>query len=263
MPLSQKTILQNLNRFLRWGVTLSTLFLSLNSHAEDFFSKYEKKRTLQFFVGSYFATNIRVNNTQSYFNKEPIQIYAPYIRFRWDNFQLTPDKMSYTFFKNLWAEIDLRLSYKGHAYNTDDMSPRHKTIYGGVTLRLLMFKFEALKDISGISDASIFSIATVIPLPISRSLLVILQAEIEFWDAKYTDYYFGVKQSEVTPTRPYYKGKWSKDYNFQMQFQFFWAKRWIAQLSPSFRYYDDTIAASPTVNKRREYALLFGLGYQF
>lgn len=263
MHLSLKYIIKTLCRSLGFGILISLLFSPHHAQAEDFFSRYEKRRTLQLFVGSYFATNIRVNNTQPYMDKEPIQIYAPYIRFRWDNFQMTPDKVSYTFFKNLWTEMDIRISYKGHAYNTVDMAPRHRTFYGGLTLRLLMFKFEALKDLSGISDASIYSIAAVLPLPISRKLLVILQGEVEFWDGKYVDYYFGVRESEVTATRPYYKGKWAKDYNFQAQFQCFFGPHWMAQISPSFRYYDDTIAASPTVKKRREYIMLLGLGYQF
>lgn len=261
-----KTILNILNNSKRWRKIISFIFflaLCTSAQARSRFTIKEKPKAFQLLVGGYFQTNIRLNNQVTYYDTTPVKAFFPYARIKWNKFSLTPDAAKLVIYKGLWARLDLRLSYKGHPYKTDGMAVRHNTIYAGVGLRLLMMKLEALKDISGLSNAGIYSIAAILPIPLGKFGLITLQAEIEYWDGKYVDYYFGVRQNEVTSTRPYYKGKWAKDYNFKMMGQFFLTKHWIMRFTPGFRYYDQTISDSPTVTNKREYSVLLGIGYNF
>ncbi len=262
---SLKIILQKSNKILQHTVLLISvlLFLSETLQAKSAFHRYERQRTLQLLVGGYIANNIRLNNEMDYLDKDPIRIAIPFARIKWDRFALSPDHAHFILHKSLLARLDVRISYKGHAYKATGMGTRHKTIYGGVGLRILNIKLEALKDLSGLSDGSMFSMAAIIPIPLGHIGIIMLQGEIEFYDRKYVDYYFGVHADEATSERPAYVGKWATDYNFQLQCQFFLTKHWILHITPGFRYYDDTIYNSPTVIDRREYSIMAGFGYQF
>lgn len=266
MRLFHKTISNTTNKNLRWRSIISFILvflISISTQARDIFTQYEKDKTFQVLAGGYFQTNIRLNNQVTYYDTAPVKAFFPYARFKWNRFSITPDAARYVILDSLALKIDLRLSYKGHAYKTDGMATRHDTIYAGVGLRILMIKLEALKDISGLSDAAIYSIAAILPIPLGKFGFITLQAEIEYWDGKYVDYYFGVRQNEVTSTRPYYKGSWAKDYNFKIMGQFFLSQHWIMRFTPAYRYYDEIITNSPTVTKRKEYSLLMGIGYDF
>ena len=264
MQPSHKTILNIISNSSRWRSIIFSIFLLVSPtiYGKSIFSRYEKVNAFQVLAGGYFQTNIRVNNLEPYFDKDPVRAFFPYARIKVGKFSITPDYARFVIFNHPLTKLDLRLSYKGHPYNAEGMAIRHKTIYAGIGLRILMIKLEALKDISGISNAGIYSIAGVIPIPLGKYGIITLQAEVEYWDGKYVDYYFGVRENEVTPTRPYYKGNWAKDYNFKIMGQFFLSKHWIIRATPAFRYYDQTIYNSPTVSKQREYSLLLGLGYQ-
>ncbi len=267
MQLFRGTILNTLNNTYRWRraifFILFSLLFTLASQARSVFSRYEKDKTFQILVGGYVQNNIRVNNQVKYYNTDPVRAFFPYVRIKYNAFSITPDAVRLVITKSLLFKFDLRLSYKGHAYETDGMAKRRNSIFGGVGMRILMLKLEALKDLSGFSNSAIYSAAIVIPIPLGKYGIITLQAEIEYWEGKYVDYYFGVREDEVTPTRPYYKGSWASDYNFKIEGQFFLSPHWIMRITPAFRYYDQTIFDSPTVTKRREYSVLAGFGYQF
>lgn len=86
---------------------------------------------------------------------------------------------------------------------------------------------------------------------------------IEWQGAKMANYYYGVRPSEATATRPAYQVGRARNTNIGLQALYFAGRDWnlIAQLSHS--RYADAIASSPIVDEPKQTTLLFGIGKRF
>lgn len=241
-----------------------TVFLFIYStYAKDPFTLAEKSYNLKLGAGIRVKSNIRLHDTTALKKNDPILAPFPYMRFKISRFELEPDKAKLTFVRNMWWDIDMRVRYTGHEYNTDDMSHRHKTLFGGVSARLLLFKAKILKDLQNKSNAEIVIFSAVLPLAFTKDTTILLQGDIEYYDSDYVDYYFGVKESEAKKGRPAYKGVKEKAYHFESIFMTRFSQSWLTRLNLGYRKYGKRIEKSPTVKRANELDLLFGVVYEF
>jgi outer membrane scaffolding protein for murein synthesis (MipA/OmpV family) len=77
----------------------------------------------------------------------------------------------------------------------------------------------------------------------------------------YTDYYFSVGDAESSPSRPAYEtgdatNIWA---GFALGYEL--SPRWLLKTSIGVEYFDDTIAASPIIDRDRQWAGTVGLAY--
>jgi len=239
------------------------IFLIQGAHAKGLASFSEHQWNLKVGLGIYAATNIRYKNQSNFRKDDPILIPLPYIRLKLSRLEIMPDKVVWIFAKSLLWQLDMRANYIGHDYKTDGLAHRHNTIFGGVALRFLIFKFEVLKDLENKSKGTAYSTAAIIPIPLAGGSSITLQGEIEHWDGNYVNYYFGVKDSEATSTRPAYHGMWETDYYFQMISMIKITPHWIMRFTPGYRIFGPRIANSPTVTTKKEWSTVMGMVYEF
>lgn len=241
----------------------SLCLFSFKVSAKDPFTLSEKSYNLKIGLGLRIKSNIRLHDTTTFKKNDPIITPFPYMRFKISRFELEPDKAKYAFVRNMWWDIDMRVHYTGHEYNDDDMAHRHKTLFGGLSLRFLLFKAKILKDLQNKSNAEIMIFSAVLPLAFTPGTTILLQGDIEYYDSEYVNYYFGVKQSEVKEGRPYYKGVKEKSYHFESIFMTRFSKNWLTRINAGYRKYGKRIEKSPTVKRANELDLLMGLVYEF
>ncbi|EQC46034.1 MipA/OmpV family protein [Bacteriovorax sp. Seq25_V] len=243
-------------------ITLLTFFLSFFASASPF-SIAEKSYNLKIGAGIRVKSNIRKDDTTVFKQNDPIIAPFPFIRFKLSRFELEPDRAKIIFNRSLLWDLDIRVHYRGHEYNTFDMDHRHKTLFGGAALRFLLFKFKILKDLQNKSNSEIMIASMVIPAPIGKHTTILLQGDIEFWDSEYIDYYFGVKESESKPGRSAYVGKKDKSYRFQSTFLTRFSGSWMTRINVAYRKYGEQVANSPTVKRSRELDFMTGIVYEF
>ncbi len=227
------------------------------------FSIAEKSYNLKLGAGLRVKSNIRKNDTSLFKQNDPSIAPFPFIRFKLSHFELEPDRAKIIFSRSLLWDMDIRVHYRGHEYNTFDMAHRHKTMFGGVALRFLLFKFKLLKDLQNKSDAEIMIVSMIIPAPIGKDTTILLQADIEYWDSDYINYYFGVRDSEAKAGREAYNGKKDKSYRFQSTFITRFSSNWMTRINLAYRKYGDQVANSPTVKRANEIDFLTGIVYEF
>lgn len=238
-------------------------FFSAQVLAQSKMELGEKAWNLKVGGGLHARTNFRKDNQAKYYKGDPIVLPLPYARLKMSRLEVEPDRALWSFAKNLWFSLDARLQYLGYTYQAEGMAVRHKSLFAGAGIRFLLFKLDWVRDISEKSHGAYYSAEFIIPIPYGKGHLSTLSAEIEFWDQKGMNYYFGVKEDEATAMRPSYTPTRDHILHFRWINYFKLNKRWLMRVVPEYRYFGDRIKNSPTVSKREEYAFTMGIVYDF
>lgn len=99
-----------------------------------------------------------------------------------------------------------------------------------------------------------------LPLRYARGFFV-PAVKLTHMSSGYTDYYFSVSEPESTPSRPEYEtgaatNVWA---GFSLGYEL--SPRWLLKTSLGFEYFDDAIAASPIIERDRQWSGTVGLAY--
>ena len=99
-----------------------------------------------------------------------------------------------------------------------------------------------------------------LPLQYPRGFFV-PAVKLTHMSSGYTDYYFSVSESESTPSRPQYDtgsatNVWA---GFSLGYEL--SPRWLLKTSLGVEYFDDAIAASPIIERDRQWSGTVGLAY--
>ncbi|GAB4416129.1 MAG: hypothetical protein OHK0056_24200 [Bacteriovoracaceae bacterium] len=223
----------------------------------------EKAWNLKVGAGVHVRTNFRKDNKAQYYKGDPIVLPLPYARLKMDRLEIEPDRARWSFFKNMLFALDARVQYLGYTYQADGMAVRHKSLFAGAGMRILLFKLDWVKDVTDKSRGAYYSAELIIPIPYGKGHLSTLSAEIEFWDRNGVDYYFGVKEEEATADRPAYNPTRERIYHYRWINYIQLSKNWLMRIVPEYRYFGDRIKYSPTVAKREEFAFTMGIVYDF
>ena len=121
-------------------------------------------------------------------------------------------------------------------------------------------------DISDKSDGMLARIEVNQPLPLGQKVVILPYAAVEYMSENYTDYYFGIKDSEAA------KGiNNGKSYKVDDSFNFEAGVRGMVKVnknvnvfvSAGYTRYGDSIADSPLVKDRDIYTVGAGVSYSF
>lgn len=85
----------------------------------------------------------------------------------------------------------------------------------------------------------------------------------EWVDDKYVDYYYGVRQSEVTATRAFYEGKSTTNFQAGLRMDYTLAEQHVLFLDLSASRFGSTVEDSPLVDKPDQTAIALGYVYRF
>ena len=121
-------------------------------------------------------------------------------------------------------------------------------------------------DVSGKSDGLLARIEINQPVLLGEKVMILPYAGVEYMSGNYTDYYFGIKESEAS--RGINKGKSYKaddSFNFEAGVRSIISvnKNFKVFLSAGYTRYGDNIAYSPLVKDRDIYTVGTGVSYSF
>lgn len=88
-------------------------------------------------------------------------------------------------------------------------------------------------------------------------------AGLEWQSDNLADYYYGVRSSEATGTRPEYMTSSAWNILTGIRTQYWFNEQWSVMANVTCKFYDDDITDSPIVNKHHSLSFLFGLMYSF
>ena len=147
------------------------------------------------------------------------------------------------------------------------MESRNGSIYlGGATTMRVGFadlSLGYLKDVSGNSKGSQLKLDIERSFTFDRQYQVTPHASVTRLDAKYVDYYFGVKASEATAARPEYLGKSTTDTEIGVRFGYLITPHQRLLLDVTDTHWGSGISKSPLVDKTTTPGVLLGYIYSF
>ncbi len=147
------------------------------------------------------------------------------------------------------------------------MASRNGSIYlGGATTMHAGFadlSVDYLKDVSGNSKGSQLKLGIERSFIFERRYQLTPHASVTRLDAKYVDYYFGVKPSEATTERPQYLGKPTTDTEIGVRFVSLITLQQRLILDVTDTHWGSGVADSPLVDRKTTPGALLGYIYSF
>lgn len=166
----------------------------------------------------------------------------------------------------------LRARYMGEGYENGDspflagMEERKSSFWaGGAVLwktNIANLSAEVLSDASGNSNGSRIKLQMDRRLSV-ESFGITPRIGAEWYDAKYVDYYYGVKASEATGARPAYQGTTSTGLEAGLRVDYSPARQHTVFLDLGVTQFGSAITDSPLVDKSRRSTASVGYLYRF
>ncbi len=210
-----------------------------------------------------YKTNIRKDNNLDHQGSSSVSRVLPGISFRGKNFMINPVSARFSFLNKGWAESYVHLHFTGHEYRSDLMYRRKKSLYAGAGARILFLDFNFLKDTISRSKGSIYRISLRKRSVLGKKYSLVSNVGAEFFDKKYTQYYFGVLDGEQTSSRPIYSPNDSMSYFLTLINNYSINDSLSLSLITKATLYSKEIDTSPTVRKDEEYSVILGFFQRF
>lgn len=166
----------------------------------------------------------------------------------------------------------LRIRYVGDGYEDDDspflagMEERKASAWaGGAVIWKNDFANVSAEFLTDVMEKSEGSRAR---LQIDRrfafgNLGVTPRVAVEWVDDKFVDYYYGVRQSEVTATRAFYEGEATTNVHAGVRLDYTMARKHTLFLDVSASRFGSTVDDSPLVDKPNQTSIGLGYVYRF
>ena len=174
---------------------------------------------------------------------------------------------------NVW-ELAIIGEYLYYGYDSSDsdfldgMSDRDPSIgVGGHVIwkpEKLGLKFSAVTDVADESEGSQVVGEVFYTHQTTSGVLLTPAASIVWQDDDFNDYYYGVRNREVTPVRPAYSA--DDDINFRINLNAAYQKpgsRWLYIGGVQYEFLGDEIDDSPITNDDGVFSAIIGIAYQF
>lgn len=150
----------------------------------------------------------------------------------------------------------------GERYYGPGMDWRKDSWFGEIGVSLMMFKLSYSKDIHGRSHGETMSISYNGRYSLG-SVLLNYTFTHNFYDREFSNYYYGVRAHEVTPTRNYYSPSSGSSTSISISPIWMITKNWSLFNSVKLTFLGSKVKDSPTVARDSYYTAISGLTYKF
>jgi outer membrane protein len=171
------------------------------------------------------------------------------------------------FTANLFAQARFRGLEPDDSPYLTGMEERKKSMDAGLEFiysgRPVGFRASVITDTLGRSNGQEASLLAVTGVPLGRLGIVLVGAGPRWLSQDRVDYYYGVRESEATPTRPVYTGEatWNLDINVTAILNL--GSNWTMVALLNREGLGSGIKMSPIVERTSAYALIASLSYNF
>ncbi|MBF0361219.1 MAG: MipA/OmpV family protein [Oligoflexia bacterium] len=238
-------------------IFLILLILKIYVSATDAAESSDNFDVVKLSIGGGYAvsTNIRKDNDLDGKGGEYVSSWIPLVSLSWWRLSFRGMQLQFKLFNDSLFSASLKLSRMGQEYRSGYLSKRRSSFAMGGEIRIILINISYLRDIDGVSGGSIYQFSSGIPLPAIENLLFIhLGFGLELNDRKYVDYYFGVRDNEITSYRPQYSGEKTWNRFIALNFNLKPVEVFSTSLSIRYKSYGPSIKNSPTVRTNNEFS---------
>ncbi len=188
------------------------------------------------------------------------------------DFRFFANQFNWNFLNNQTYSLGLEVEARFDGFEPDDdafftgMEERDDGVYGGLRgewkSSVANFVFEWMQEVSGDSDGAYGSLNAYWTIDTGFGQLV-PKIALEYYDRKYSDYYFGVRADEVRPDRPAYAPDSSIGFDVGIDYirSFNTNHRLIGSIK--YRRYDSEVSDSPLIESDGSPRFVLGYFYSF
>ena len=148
--------------------------------------------------------NNRVGNTYEDMDKKTIVKPIPFITGSIGRFSLGPQGLAFRAIGNHLMNASVYAKRDGDRYHGLNMDPRKESVFMGLSAKFFKYGLSVQKDINGRSKGYVAQLNYGKFYQISEGLMLRAGLGLEWSDDHYAEYYYSVKKSEATATRPEY-----------------------------------------------------------
>jgi outer membrane protein len=197
---------------------------------------------------------------------------VPYIAFHGERFYFEGLEMGYELIDLDWFGFTVLTQYRMDGYDEDDspflrgMADRKGTLEAGMAVELDLpvgeLELEGLTDVMGEHKGQEVTLTYEIELELDRfSVTPFLGASWQ--SSRFTEYYFGVKESEARSRRRAYKPGSALNVETGIEFGYKLSKHWSIMSEWGVTFLDSAIEDSPIVDEGHEFSGFVGVFYRF
>lgn len=246
-------------RFLKASLFIFIISLtSLDSFARQGPPKY------QFTLGPgvIFKRNIRFDNMYDKADKPTIVQFIPFATLNLGPFSLNGGgaQVRLPGLPFLWPS--LVVARIGDRYYGPDMDRRKDSWAMGLNLKIPFISLRAIRDIQGRSHGSIYTLSLGKMFLIGPSLRIRPNIAMKYYDGKFVDYYYGVKENEVTSDRSFYAPGGSIGYSSRVMINYQIQERLSLINFFSYQILGPKVEKSPTTKTDKVVSVIIGLSYR-
>lgn len=196
-------------------------------------------------------------------------------RYKEGNFSIDERGINYRLFgtDNTPLNVHATLTSVGKGYETDDspvfagMEERDASLDLGIsadyTLGASQVKATLVHDISGAHDGLVADVNLSHNYELAQGLSVVPRVGVAYTSENYTNYYFGVSQSEATANRAAYKadGAFNPYVGYSVSMPL--TESWSVVHQAAYVWLDDEIDNSSLTDRNSAWFAAVGIGYTF
>lgn len=205
-------------------------------------------------------SNIRLNNLNRYEKKNPIVEPIPAFFFRYGPLFLNKDGLgSLLYHSDEFTFLAMGL-LEGEPYQAKGLEERKKGLFLGSIFKYNLFELIFYNDFFKNKGYNLK--AKLAPdFYLSMDWKFSPQVFVQYWDNKYVDYYFGVKQTESNSSMKTFKGYQTINFGAMLEVMHY-VGNWIFVGDIGLKCYGKEVFSSPTVVRQNEVRFITSVLYK-
>ena len=205
-------------------------------------------------------TNIRLNNINRFEKKNPVIEPLPAFFFRYGPLFVNKDGLGSLVYSSGDFTVLAMGILEGEPYKAPDLFEREKGIFFGSIVKYDFAEFIYYNDF--LKNKGYNLKRNLAPEYFhTMAWKFVPQVYVQYWDKNYDDYYFGVKNEEVSASWKAYQGKPTLNYGGMFEVNHF-IKKWQFIVSTGVKFYGKEVYTSPTVTKKEEFRFIASVLYK-
>lgn len=176
----------------------------LMSFASTVFAEDERTWRVSIGAGVAVKKNNRVGNTYEDMDKRTLIKPIPFITGNIGRFSLGPQGLAVRAFGNHLTTVSAFIKRDGDRYHGLNMDPKKESVFVGISAKFFKYGLSVQRDINGRSKGYITQFNYGEFFKISESIMIRAGVGLDWYDDSYAEYYYSVRASEATATRPEY-----------------------------------------------------------
>lgn len=184
-----------------------TIFFSLSLLISSSMLQAKDDFKLNVGAGFFVKKNNRIGNTYENMDKRYFVKPIPVINASYKRFTLLPLGAGYWWLQKDNISSSLFITRTGDRYHGEGMNPRKDSAFVGLNTKMGKFNFIYAHDLHGRSKSNFAKLAYSEHFVFSPNFFLITSLHLDWYDDNYANYYYGVRDHEVTSSRRAYIGK--------------------------------------------------------